>query len=86
MEEFKKYLAKVIKMLTRHTAILACGAASFFGGYQTKEPKNIYKRLTSKDLHMRLLLPTVVIALCKKKIDFSVLLVLQYHNISCNQV
>ncbi|WP_455268365.1 hypothetical protein [Ruminococcus sp.] len=44
MEEFKKCLAKIIKMLTRHTAILACGAASFFGGYQTKEPKNIYKR------------------------------------------
>ena len=48
MEEFKKYLAKVIKMLTRHTAILACGAASFFGGYQTKRTQEHLQEVNIK--------------------------------------
>lgn len=44
MKKFKRLLAEMIQKIAKHTAILACGAASAYGGYQAKEPKNIYKR------------------------------------------
>lgn len=44
MKEFKRLVARMIQKFAKHTAILACGAASAYGGYQTKEPKNIYKK------------------------------------------
>lgn len=44
MKKAKRVVAEMIQMITRNTAVLACGAASFFGGYQAKEPKNIYKK------------------------------------------
>ncbi len=44
VKSLKKLLAEMIQKIAKHTAILACGAASAYGGYQTKEPKNIYKR------------------------------------------
>ena len=44
VKSLKKLLAEMIQKIAKHTAILACGAASEYGGYQTKEPKNIYKR------------------------------------------
>lgn len=34
----------MIQKVTKHMAIVACGAASHYGGYQTKEPKNIFKK------------------------------------------
>lgn len=43
MKRFKRTLAKMIQRFAKHSAILACGAASMYGGYQAKEPKNIYK-------------------------------------------
>lgn len=43
MKRFKKTLAEMIQRFAKHTAILACGSASHYGGYQAKEPKNIYK-------------------------------------------
>lgn len=49
MKSLKKLLAEMIQKIAKHTAILACGAASAYGGYQTKEPKNIYKREASKN-------------------------------------
>ena len=36
-------IAIFVQKLTKHMAIIACGAASHWGGYQMKEPKNIYK-------------------------------------------
>lgn len=44
MKAFKRFVAEMIKIVSRQNAVLACGAASFFGGYQTKEPENIYKK------------------------------------------
>lgn len=44
MKNLKRRLAELIQRLAKHTAILACGAASAYGGHQIKEPKNIYKR------------------------------------------
>lgn len=44
VKSLKKLLAEMIQKIAKHTAILTCGAASAYGGYQTKEPKNIYKR------------------------------------------
>lgn len=44
VNKFKRLLAEMIQKLAKHTAILACGAASAYGGYQTKEPKNIYQK------------------------------------------
>ena len=44
VKKFKKMIAEMIQKIAKHTAILACGAASHYGGYQTREPKNIYKR------------------------------------------
>lgn len=42
MKRTKKWFAEMIRMLTKHMAIFACGAASSYGGYQPKEPKNIF--------------------------------------------
>lgn len=39
-----KKLAKAIKRITKRMAIVACGAASYWGGYQAKEPKNIFEK------------------------------------------
>lgn len=39
----KKTIAKTIKTFTGHMADAACGAASFWGAYQMKEPKKIRK-------------------------------------------
>ena len=39
-----KALAKLIEMITKRIGIAACGACSYWGGYQAKEPKNIYKK------------------------------------------
>lgn len=44
MKKFNKFLAEMIRNFAKHSAVFACGAASMFGGYQTKEPKNIYKK------------------------------------------
>ena len=41
MKSFKKLLASLIARA--RMGIAACGCASMYGGYQTKEPKNIYK-------------------------------------------
>ncbi|MGN0602307.1 MAG: AgrD family cyclic lactone autoinducer peptide [Oscillospiraceae bacterium] len=38
-----KKAAKMLKMVTKYMALAACGAASFWGGYQMKEPKVIKK-------------------------------------------
>lgn len=46
MKKFKKMIAEMIQKISKHTAILACGAASHYGGYQTREPKNIYRCLS----------------------------------------
>lgn len=43
MKKIKKLIAITIQKITKHTAILACGTASAYGGYQAKEPNNIYK-------------------------------------------
>lgn len=43
MRSFKKLLASLIARATKRMGIAACGCASMYGGYQTKEPKNIYK-------------------------------------------
>ena len=40
----KSKIAKVIKFITKYMALAACGATSYWGGYQMKEPENIYKR------------------------------------------
>ena len=39
-----RLIATLIQKLTKHMGIAACGAASQWGGYQTKEPKNIFKK------------------------------------------
>lgn len=44
MKRSKRLLAEMIQKIAKHTAIIACGAASMYGGYQAKEPKNIYKK------------------------------------------
>lgn len=44
MKEFKKSVAGIIEKIAKYMAVSACGAASHYGGYQTKEPKNIYKK------------------------------------------
>ena len=38
-----KTLALIIKKIIRNMAIMACGSASYWGGYQMKEPENIKK-------------------------------------------
>ena len=43
MVKFKKTLACIIKKISRRMAIMACGTASYYGGYQMKEPNNIMK-------------------------------------------
>lgn len=42
-EIIKKLLASLIARATKRMGIAACGCASMYGGYQAKEPKNIYK-------------------------------------------
>lgn len=37
-------VAKLIEMFAKNMAIMACGAASTWGGYQAKEPKNIFEK------------------------------------------
>lgn len=37
-------LAEMIQRITKRMAIVACGAASHWGGYQMKESKNIYEK------------------------------------------
>ena len=44
MKKIKKAVAKSIGHCAKSMAVLACCAASAFGGYQTKEPKNIFKK------------------------------------------
>lgn len=44
MKSFKKSVAEMIGKFAKHMAVLACGAASHYGGYQAKEPKNIYRK------------------------------------------
>lgn len=44
MKTIKKAIAKSIGRCAKNMAVLACGAASAFGGYQAKEPKNIFKK------------------------------------------
>lgn len=43
MRSFKKLLAGLIARATKRMGIATCGCASMYGGYQAKEPKNIYK-------------------------------------------
>lgn len=38
MKSFKKLLASLIARATKRMGIAACGCASMYGGYQTKEP------------------------------------------------
>ena len=45
VKSLKKLLAEMIQKIAKHTAILACGAASAYGGYQTKEPKNTIQKI-----------------------------------------
>lgn len=44
MKSLRNKIAMLIKAFTKNMAIMACGAASTWGGYQMKEPKNIYKK------------------------------------------
>ncbi len=44
MNNFKKNVAEKVRKIAKNMAIFACGAASSYGGYQAKEPKNIYKK------------------------------------------
>ena len=41
---FCKSFAYMIREISKHMAIMACGAASLWGGYQIKEPKNIFDK------------------------------------------
>ena len=43
MKKIRKSVAMIIQKVTKHMAVIACGSASHYGGYQAKEPKNIYK-------------------------------------------
>ena len=40
----KRFIAKLIEKFSKNMAIMACGAASTWGGYQAKEPKNIFEK------------------------------------------
>lgn len=42
--KIKEKIAYAIREFSKHMAIMACGAASYFGGYQIKEPKNIFNK------------------------------------------
>lgn len=44
MKNVRKSVAKIIQRVTKHMAVIACGSASHYGGYQIKEPKNIYRK------------------------------------------
>ena len=39
-----KVLAMIIARFSKRMGIVACGAASIWGGYQTKEPKNVFEK------------------------------------------
>ncbi|MBE6837178.1 MAG: cyclic lactone autoinducer peptide [Ruminococcus sp.] len=39
-----RIIANLIEMFAKRMAIVACGAASTWGGYQAKEPKNIFEK------------------------------------------
>ncbi|SFD18618.1 hypothetical protein [Ruminococcus albus] len=43
MNKIIKTTAEFIQKIAKHMAIMACGSASHYGGYQTKEPRNIFK-------------------------------------------
>jgi cyclic lactone autoinducer peptide len=43
MKKAKKSVAEIIQKVVKHMAVMACGTASHYGGYQAKEPKNIFK-------------------------------------------
>lgn len=40
----KNKLARMLKTVVKFFALAACGATSYWGGYQMKEPENIYKK------------------------------------------
>lgn len=40
----KNRFAKKLKAIVKFFALSACGAASYWGAYQMKEPENIYKK------------------------------------------
>ncbi len=40
----KTKFAKMLKTVVKFFALSAYGATSFWGGYQMKEPENIYKK------------------------------------------
>ena len=37
-------LAVMIASLSKRMGLVACGAASVWGGYQAKEPKNVFEK------------------------------------------
>lgn len=43
--KFNEIVAKAIAKIALNSAKTACGAASFFGAYQPKEPVNLKKLL-----------------------------------------
>ena len=46
VKSLKKLLAEMIQKIAKHTAILACGAASAYGGYQTQFKRFAYETIT----------------------------------------